>query len=379
MDFTYFPEAPSPCFVLEESLLRNNLQLIQRVQREAGIEIILALKGFAMWSVFPIVKEYVNTSTASSLYEARLCFEEMHAKAHTYAAAFHPEEIDDILKYSSHITFNSVAQFELYKQKAANAGVSCGLRVNPEYSEVQTEMYNPCASGSRLGLSVENLGDSLPEGVEGLHFHALCENDSYTLEHVLENFERLYGKYLTQCQWVNFGGGHLMTRKDYQVEHLISLLKSFKARYPHLKIIMEPGSAFAWETGHLIGTVLDIVNNKGVKTLMMDISFTAHMPDTLEMPYRPRIRGATDPVAGQATYRIGGVSCLSGDYMTEYSFEQEVRVGDRLLFEDMIHYTMVKTTMFNGVRHPAIAVLDSSGQLHIKKVFHYEDYKSRLS
>lgn len=370
-------QIPSPAFVLDEQLLIDNLELMNRVQTEANVSIIVAFKGFAMWSAFPVVRKYLKGATASSLNEAKLCVEEMKSKAHTYAPAYLPNEIDEILSLSGHITFNSLSQFNLYKQKALDKNVSIGLRVNPEYSDIEVEMYNPCAPGSRLGILCEEL-PSLPDGVEGLHFHALCESDSYSLERVLANFEKRFGHLLPHVKWVNMGGGHLMTRKGYDVEHLISVLKSFKQRH-NVEVILEPGSASAWDTGVLVATVLDIVNRRGTKTAILDVSFSAHMPDTLEMPYRPRIRGASDFVEGRPSYRIGGVSCLSGDYMLEYSFDHELQVGEKLILEDMIHYTMVKTTMFNGVTHPSIAIWHTDNKLEIVKQFGYEDYKSRLS
>lgn len=374
-----YSKVPSPCYILDEALLRQNLELIKAVQVRAGVDVIVAFKGFAMWSTFPMLRQYLKGATASSLYEARLCFEEMKSGAHTYSAAYVPHEFDEILKYSSHITFNSVKQFQTYATRAKAAGVSPGIRVNPEYSEVETDLYNPCTPGSRLGAAIENFKDGIPEGVEGLHFHALCESSSYELEKVLANFERLFGHFLPHIKWVNMGGGHLMTRKDYDIEHLIKVLTAFRQKYPHLHITLEPGSAIAWQTGDLTATVLDIIDNKGVTTLMLDVSFTAHMPDCLEMPYRPKIIGASDPTEGKPTYRIGGTSCLSGDYMSEYSFENEVNIGDQLIFCDMMHYTMVKTTMFNGVQHPHIAIWRENNTLDIVRSFSYEDYKNRLS
>ena len=376
-----YTEIAAPAYILEEALLRKNLELMARVQREADVEIILAFKGFAMWSAFPLVRKYLSGATASSLLEARLCFEEMKTKAHTYAAAFRPTEFESIMRYSSHITFNSIAQYVRYRDQVANyeEPISCGIRVNPEYSEVETDLYNPCTPGSRLGASAEHFADGCPEGLEGLHFHALCESSSFELEKVLQNFERLFGHLLGSLKWVNMGGGHLMTRQGYDVAHLIQVLRNFKSKYPHLEVILEPGSAVAWQTGVLTSTVLDIVENKGVNTLMMDTSFTAHMPDCLEMPYRPKISGATDPVEGKFLYRIGGTSCLSGDYMDFYAFDKPVQIGDVLVFEDMIHYTMVKTTMFNGVHHPDIVILRENGVAEVIRKFSYEDYKNRLS
>ncbi|MCB0531899.1 MAG: carboxynorspermidine decarboxylase [Lewinellaceae bacterium] len=374
---------PSPSFVLDENLLRKNLELIDRVQQEAGVQIILAFKGFAMWSAFPIVREYLSGATASSLSEARLCFEEMQVKAHTYSVAYLPREFGKIMQYSSHITFNSLTQYKRFRRRLEKAPekISAGIRVNPEWSPVGTALYNPASPGSRLGEVVENFKGKLPEGIEGLHFHTLCESTSFDLEKTLEYFEARFGLFLPQLKWVNFGGGHLMTRQGYDVAHLIRVLQAFRARYPHLHVILEPGSAIAWNTGVLVSTVLDIVKNKGVKTAILDVSFTAHMPDTLEMPYRPAVRFAnSEPKPGDKhQYRLGGVSCLSGDFMEEYSFEKPLKVGQKIIFEDMIHYTMVKTTTFNGVTHPAIAIWRAAGHLDVVKRFSYRDYKNRLS
>lgn len=368
----------APAFVLEEAKLRANLEKIAAVQKAAEVDVILALKAFANWPLFPLVGQYLKGATASSLAEARLIHEEMGCKAHTYSPAYLPEEFSALLLHSSHITFNSLSQYRTYAGQAKEAGVSIGLRVNPEYSEVQTDLYNPASPTGRLGETLPNLQAGLPEDIEGLHFHTLCESSSYTFERTLAAFEKKFGRFLSQVSWVNFGGGHLMTRADYDRDHLIAVLRAFKQRYPHLKVIMEPGSAIAWETGFLLTRVLDIIENHGVKTALLDVSFTAHMPDTLEMPYRPQVRGASDPVVNQPTYRLGGVSCLAGDYMTEYSFPQELQIGDRLILEDMIHYTMVKTTMFNGVKHPDIVLLKADGVPEVLRQFTYEDFRSRL-
>lgn len=372
---------PSPAYVLEMRRLRENLELIKGVQDRAGVSIILALKGFAMWRVFPMVAKYLKGATASSLHEARLIFEEMGVKAHTYSPAYLPGEFEDIMRYSSHITFNSINQYHRYKDQVVKfpEKISTGIRVNPEYSEVEVDLYNPAAPGSRLGEVVDNFKDGLPEGVEGLHFHTLCESSSYDLEKVLKSFETKFSKFFPKLKWVNFGGGHLMTRKGYDIKHLVQLLKGFRQRYPHLEVILEPGSAIAWDTGVLVATVLDIIENRGVTTAIVDVSFTAHMPDTLEMPYRPRIAGATDPEPGKPTYRIGGVSCLAGDYMSEYSFDHVLQIGEKMIFHDMIHYTMVKTTTFNGVKHPDIAIWHEDDTLEIVREFGYDDYKNRLS
>ncbi len=376
-----YAQIPSPCFVLDEERLRNNLALIRSVKERANVEIILAFKAFAMWSIFPVVREYIRYSTASSVAEAQLAFEEMGNPAHTYAPVYSDKEFPAILKYSSHITFNSLAQFEHFhpQTKQADHAISCGLRVNPEFSSVGTDLYNPCSLGSRLGITADQLGDRLPEGIEGLHFHTLCESQSTDLEQTLIVVEEKFGRYFDQIKWLNMGGGHLMTRKSYDVEHLIHLLKTFRSKYPHLQLILEPGSAFAWETGELVSTVLDIVDNKGIVTAMLDVSFACHMPDCLEMPYKPAILGATDPIAGKPTYRMGGNSCLSGDFVGDWSFDKPLHIGDRVVFWDMMHYTMVKTTYFNGVTHPSIGVWTRENQFRLIREFGYEDYKNRLS
>lgn len=372
-------QVPSPCFVLEEAKLRKNLALIKNVADEAGIEIILAFKGFSMWSAFPIVREYVKGATASSLNEALLCKEEMGVKPHTYCVAYTDDEFEAIACMSSHLTFNSLSQYERFKSHPELKGVSCGLRVNPEYSEVKTELYNPSASTSRLGITRKHLGDKLPDGIEGLHFHVLCENNSYTLENTLKAFEDKFSDLLHQAKWVNMGGGHLMTHKDYDTAHLISILKKFKAKYD-VNIILEPGSAFAWQSGDLVTTVIDVVENGEVETAIMDASFTAHMPDCLEMPYKPEIEGASSEEVDEGYHcRIGGTSCLAGDYMSAYTFQKPLAIGDKLIFKDMIHYTMVKTSFFNGVKHPNIGILKSDGQFELVKSFGYEEYKAKLS
>lgn len=370
---------PSPCYVIEEHLLRKNLSLIKQVKDDAGIEIIVALKAFAMWKTFPVFREYVSYATASSIHEARLVYEEMGTPAHTYAPVYTDADFPVILKYSSHITFNSLSQYEHFLPMVVADGnrVSCGLRINPECSVVETDLYNPSTPGSRLGITNDKLA-TLPKGIEGIHFHTLCESSSYDLEKVLAEVELKFGHLFNQLKWINMGGGHLMTRSDYDIPHLIRLLKAFKSKYPHLQIILEPGSAFTWQTGFLKTTVVDIVENNGIQTAITDTSFACHMPDCLEMPYKPAIRNATDPVQGKPTYRIGGCSCLSGDYIGDWSFEQPLQVGDTIIFEDMIHYTVVKTTMFNGISHPSIGIWTTSDELVILRNFSYEDYKTRM-
>jgi len=375
-----YKEVPSPCYVIDEYRLRRNLSLIRHIADESGAEIILAFKGFAMWGVFPIVKEYITGAAASSLHEARLCHEEIGKPAHTYAPVFKETEFDDILNYSTHITFNSLNQFRNFSDRVVKhpKKISPGLRINPEYSEISNSLYNPCSPGSRLGVSADDLKSGLPEGVEGLHFHVLFESDSHALEKVLQVIELKYGKFFPQIKWINMGGGHLITKNDYDTDHLILLLKRFRER-TGLHVILEPGSAFAWETGELVATVEDIVENQGIKTAILDISFTAHMPDCLEMPYKPKVDGAMEPTPGKPLYRFGGISCLSGDFMGDWSFEKELKPDDKVVFLDMIHYTMVKTTTFNGVHHPSIGIWTLDGRFRLIREFDYYDYKNRLS
>ena len=377
-----FEKIPSPCYVIDETLLRRNLQTISHVRDQAGVEIILALKGFAMWGVFPILKEYgFDHCTASSFNEARLAFDEMGTLAHTFCAAYDVKDFQQIALISSHITFNSLGQFERFSPmvKDMKRSISMGIRVNHEFSEVKTMLYNPCAPGSRLGVLAEQLENTLPNGVDGLHFHSLCESSSYDLEKALMAFEEKFGHLLSQCKWVNFGGGHLMTSKDYNTEHLIAILKAFKARHPHLHVILEPGSVFAWETGYLVAKVLDVVENKGIRTAMLDVSFTAHMPDCLEMPYQPVVIGASMEENTGISYRLGGNSCLSGDYMGNWWFDHELKPDEKIVFNDMIHYTMVKTTFFNGIGHPSIGIWTKEGKFKQIREFGYEDYKNKLS
>ena len=284
-----YTQIPSPCYVMEETLLRRNLALIKSVKERANVEIILAFKSFALWKTFPIIREYIPYSTASSLSEARLAYEEMGSKAHTYAPVYTDQEFPTIAACSSHITFNSLAQYAKFGVAARAQGISCGLRINPEFSVVETDLYNPCAPGSRLGIIANELGTQLPDGIEGLHFHTLCESTSYDLEQTLQVVEQRFGHFLPQIKWLNMGGGHLMTKAGYDTEHLIQLLRTFNSRYPNLQLILEPGSAFTWRTGVLVSTVQDIVENHGIKTAMLDVSFACHMPDCLEMPYKPAI------------------------------------------------------------------------------------------
>lgn len=378
----------TPYYRIEERLLRNNLELIRRTADEAGVEFILAFKAFALWKTFFIFRDYIAHTTASSPNEARLAFEEFGSKAHTYSPAYEDKDFDTIMRCSSHITFNSLQQFEhFYPRIVENKKlISCGLRINPQYSEIETTLYNPCAPGSRFGILAEQLPDKLPEGVEGFHCHNHCESSAAALVHTLEHIEARFGKWLPKIKWLNLGGGHLLTRKDYDVRLLIDTLKSFKARYPQLHLILEPGSAFAWQTGDLFASVVDIVENDGIKTAILNVSFTCHMPDCLEMPYWPAIRGAETLEPPQAAgrereplvYRLGGNSCLSGDFMGYWRFEQPLQIGDTIRFSDMIHYTTVKTNMFNGIPHPSLVLLRENGEEELLRRFGYEDYRDRM-
>ena len=371
----------TPVYIIEEKKLRRNLSLIADVAKKADVEIILAFKAFALWKTFPIFREYIRSTTASSLCEARLAFEEFGAKAHTFSPAYTDDEIDQIAACSSHLTFNSLSQYSRYHDRVVGK-CSIGLRVNPEYSEVETLLYNPCAPGTRFGVSTDKLPEQLPADIEGFHCHCHCESGADVLERTLVHIEEKFSRWFPQLKWLNLGGGHLMTRRDYDVPHLINIIKGLHQRYPWLKIILEPGSAFAWQTGPLVSHVVDIVEDKGIRTAILDVSFTCHMPDCLEMPYYPEVRGAkTSPLsegAGEAMYRLGGNSCLSGDFMGMWQFDHELQVGAEVVFEDMIHYTTVKTTMFNGITHPSIAMLHEDGTLEMLRQFGYEDYRDRM-
>ena len=372
-------QLPTPYYIVYEDRMRRNLELISRVEREAGVNIIMAFKANALWRSFPIVREYNRDFTASSLNELRLGNEELGGEAHVYCPVYTEATIGEFLSRASHLTFNSLNQWERYGARTLEAGVSPGLRVNPRCSVIDTEIYNPALPGSRFGVTAEQLGGELPEGIEGLHFHALCESSSYDLEKVLAAFEGQFGRYFKQLKWVNFGGGHLMTREGYDVDHLIGLLRDFRSRYPWLKVVMEPGSAWMWRTGDLITEVLDVVDNQGIKTAIIDASFACHMPDCLEMPYKPAISESVDEAEGLPCYRLGGNSCLSGDYVGDWWFKEPLKAGDRLTLEDMNHYTTVKSTMFNGIQHPAIVLCDTNGECTYLRRFDYEDYKHRMS
>lgn len=377
----------TPVYLVREDALRRNLDIIADVSRRAGVKIIMAFKANALWRTFGIFREYGVVCTASSLNELRLGREFLCDRVHSYTPAYTPDTIGEFLGGSSHITFNSLAQWERFAPQLAewNAThgaylrVSPGLRVNPRCSVVETDIYNPALPGSRFGEHAEALADGLPEGIEGLHFHALCEGSADDLRRVLEAFESQFGRHIDRLRWVNMGGGHLMTREGYDRDALVSLLRAFRERHPGVEVILEPGSAFTWRTGDLLTSVVDIVENDGIRTAIIDASFACHMPDTLEMPYKPAITEAVDPAPGLPEYRLGGNSCLSGDFMGTWTFPRPLKPGDRLTLEDMNHYTTVKTTMFNGIQHPDIALQHSDGTIEMLRRFTYDDYRSRMS
>lgn len=378
----------TPYYIIEERLLRRNLELIRDVANRSGVEIILAFKAFALWKTFPIFREYIGHTTASSLYEARLALERFGSRAHTYSPAYSEDSFDEIVRCSSHISFNSFAQFERF-YPLTHGRVSCGLRINPEYSHIETLIYNPTAPGSRFGVVSDDLPDVLPVGIDGFHCHCHCESSAEDLVDNLVHIEEKFGCYFSRLKWLNLGGGHLMTREGYNVELLVDAIRGLRERYPGLHVILEPGSAFAWQTGPLVASVVDVVVNHGVRTAILDVSFTCHMPDCLEMPYWPAVRGAetiedaecrmsSRDDNGGYVYRLGANSCLSGDFLSSWRFDHELRVGEKIVFEDMIHYTTVKTCMFNGIQHPTIAFFSSDGKTEVLRKFTYEDYENRM-
>ncbi len=382
---------PTPAYVVYEDRLRRNLKLITDVAKSADVEIIMALKANALWRTFDIIKPYVAGATASSLNEMILAREYLSENVHAFAPVYSDSDFRAFAEGCSHVTFNSLRQYEAHRdaiQKMRQENKlptmpSFGLRVNPRCSVIETDIYNPCLPGSRFGMQANDLPDELPKDIEGFHFHALCESSSYDLEKVLRAFEEQFSKWLPKLKWLNMGGGHLMTRADYDRSHLIKILNDFHSRYPHLHLIMEPGSAFTWRTGDLIVTVLDVVENGDISTAIIDASFACHMPDCLEMPYRPRITEAlSDAVEGGYEYRLGGNSCLSGDFVGTWRFKEPLLPGQRLTLEDMNHYTNVKTNMFNGLQHPAIYLVEGEGTHQepcLLREYTYEDYKSRMS
>jgi len=370
---------PSPYWLLEEKKLIQNLELISTVKKKSGAKVLLALKGYALWKSFPLLQPYLDGCCASGLHEAKLADETFAKEVHTYAPAFKADELEEIARISHHLVFNSPSQFHAFalKAKAVNPKLSLGLRVNPEYSESPKEIYNPCGTYSRLGTTLENIDESILDLCDGLHFHALCEQDASALENVLKNFENKFGKYIKKMKWINFGGGHHITRKGYDVEKLIGLIQTFKTKYD-VDVYLEPGEAIGWETGTLVTTVLDIVHN-GMDIAILDSSAEAHMPDTIIMPYRAEVRGAGKIGEKAYTYRLAGNTCLAGDIMGDYSFDTPLQIGDKIIFEDQMHYTMVKATTFNGIKLPSIGIQKEDGTIEVLREFGYEDFKGRLS
>lgn len=373
-------------YIIEEARLRNNLRIISNVAKRADVEIILAFKAYALWKTFPIFREYISSTTASSLSEARLAFDKFGSKAHTFSPAYTDYEIEEIAACSSHLTFNSLTQYERLHETARkqNPEISFGLRINPEYSEIETDIYNPCAPGTRFGVSADKLPKQLPEDIDGVHCHCHCENGSDVFVRTLAHIEEKFAGWFKQIKWINFGGGHLMTRKDYDIELLVNTLREFHNRYPWLKVIMEPGSAFGWQTGPLVAQVVDVVEDKGIKTAILNVSFSCHMPDCLEMPYHPAVRGAQTieediDYSVPYIYRLGANSCLSGDFMSAWQFDHELQIGENIVFEDMNHYTTVKTTMFNGISHPTLAMVrENTNELEILREYSPKDYIERM-
>ncbi len=376
----------TPYYIVYEDRLRRNMEILKRVETQANVKIIMAFKANALWKTFPVIREYFTASSASSLNEMKLSLEYLGNEVHAYCPVYTDKTFPEFLKGSTHITFNSLSQFHKfypyikdYNDKNPERRVSAGLRVNPHCSVIETDIYNPCVPGSRFGEDSRNLTNGLPEGIEGLHFHALCESSSEDLEKVLDAFKKEYGHLLKDIKWLNMGGGHLMTRKDYDIEHLIRLLNNLHKEFPHLELIMEPGSAFTWQTGDLVTEVLDVVEDAGIKTAIIDASFACHMPDCLEMPYKPVILEAmADDAMSENVYRLGGNSCLSGDFVGDWKFSTPLNAGDKLTLLDMNHYTTVKTNMFNGIQHPSIWFMHSDGTLELLRKYTYEDYRSRM-
>lgn len=370
---------PTPCYIVDEEAMERNLKLLDSVQRRTGCRILMALKGFAMFSLFPVIRNTLRGVSASSLDEARLGREEFGREVHVFAPAYKESEIEEILGLCGHIIFNSFSQWDRFKPFVQRRGgeVCCGIRVNPEHSEVRVPIYDPCGPYSRLGVTRRNFRPDNLDGISGLHFHNLCELNADSLERTLRAVEEKFGEFLGSMEWVNFGGGHHITRKDYDVDLLCRIIDDFKSRY-ELEVYLEPGEAIALNTGILAASVLDIVHND-MDIAILDTSAAAHMPDVLEMPYRPEIAGAGKAGEYPHTYRLGGLTCLSGDVIGDYSFCEPLSVGSRLMFLDMAHYTMVKNNTFNGVRLPSIAVRDRNDEIRIIREFGYEDYRNRLS
>lgn len=370
---------PTPSYLVDQRLLIKNLELLASVKERTGCKILLAQKAFSMFSVYPLIAKYLDGVTSSGVMEARLGYEEMGKEVHTYAPAFADHEMDDVIRYSDHIVFNSFHQWNKFKDKVRSSGkqIECGLRLNPKYSEIDTDIYNPCFTGSRLGITPEQFHPDQLDGIDGLHFHTMCEQNSDTLERTLKVVDDTFGSYIKQMKWLNFGGGHHITRSDYDIETLIRCIQFAQDSYG-VQVYLEPGEAVALNTGYLVSTVLDTIEN-GMHLAILDTSAACHMPDVLEMPYRPHIIGAGLPNEKTYTYRLGGPTCLAGDIIGDYSFDAPLKEGDKLIFCDMAHYTMVKNNTFNGMNLPSIALYSQENGLQIIKQFGYKDFKSRLS
>ncbi len=367
---------PTPCYVLEEELFEQNLKLLNYVREQSGAKILLALKGYSFYESFDLAKKYLDGCCCSGLYEARLANEEFKKEIHTYSPAFKDDVIDEIVKLSNHITFNSFSQYLRYKNRLKGE-ISPGIRVNPQLAFSEATIYNPCAINSRLGVTIQEFKEEFLEGIEGLHFHALCEQNAGALEAVLKSFEEKFGRYIPIMKWVNFGGGHHITRDDYDIDKLINIIKDFKDRYNNIEVYLEPGEAVGWQSGVLVASVVDIVHN-GIDIAILDVSAEAHMPDTIIMPYRAEVRNAAKEGEKRYTIKLGGNTCLAGDFMGNYSFDKPLEIGDKVIFEDQMHYTIVKNTTFNGVRLPSLAILRKNGNFEVVKSFNYSDYKRRI-
>lgn len=369
----------TPCYVIDKKLLRNNLEILKSVGERTGAKILLAQKAFSMYSVYPMIKKYLAGTTASGLFEARLGHEEMGGEVHVYSPAYKEKDFEEILEFSDHIIFNSFSQWNKFKGMVYESGkaVSCGIRINPEYSEIETDIYNPCFAGSRLGVTLEKFDESLLDGIEGLHFHTMCEQGADTLERTLKAVEEKFGKHLSKMKWINFGGGHHITKEGYDIPLMEKCIKHFQEKYD-LQVYIEPGEAIALNSGFLISEVLDFVENGGITNAILDTSAACHMPDVLEMPYRPFVIGSGEAGEKSYTYRFGGPTCLAGDIIGDYSFDKPLEVSDRLVFCDMAIYTTVKNNTFNGMPLPWIYVADDHGEVKLVKVFNYEDFKGRL-
>ncbi|MDX1949604.1 MAG: carboxynorspermidine decarboxylase [Rickettsiales bacterium] len=376
-----FKDIKTPAYVLDEAKLIKNLETAKRLKTEANCKIVLALKGFSMFAIFPLIREYLDGTTASGFNEAMLGYETFGKEVHTYSPAYTEEDIEKLIPISNHLSFNTISQLEKFYQKikSQNKNLHIGLRVNPLLSLVKnSEMYNPCSPCSRLGENIENINDALFEKISGLHFHILCENLAEDSIKMIDEIEAKFSQYFRKISWINFGGGHYINHPDYNLEKLISRVKNFKNKYPHIEVIFEPGGAIAYDAGWLVASVLDVVRNQK-NILILDTSATAHMPDVIEMPYRPRVINSGLSNEKKYTYLMGGNTCLSGDIIGEYSFDKEVKAGDKIIFEDMMQYTMVKNTTFNGIALPDIAILRKNGDYEIVKSFNYQDFKMRLS